>query len=205
VSAFRFVAVLAPLLAALGAAAALAATAGRPPAPRLAWSAAPAAVLLALLAVLSTDGAFVPAAALAVAFWLLALAVFFLAERLRCPPAAAQVAASLAACALSGAVFCFAPVLDHALRSGLDGETLGRRMTLFQELSPLAVLERDVFRADFLHRPYFYAKDIDFASYVHADPSWRSAAVRTAGLAGLFALPAALLALARRRLRGRAA
>jgi hypothetical protein len=72
-------------------------------------------------------------------------------------------------------------------------------MTLFQELSPLAVLEVDVFQSDFVHRPYFYAKDIDFASYLHVEPRWTSAVVRVAGFAGFFALPAALIALARRR------
>ena len=196
-SALRVVAVLAPLLAALGAAAALAFAGRRPFAVRLGWAAAPLGVLLLALA---PGEAFGPCAALTAAFWLLSVAVFLLAEQLRAGPAAAQAAASLVAVALSGAVFCFAPVLDHALRTGLPAEELGRRMTLAQELSPIAVLERDVFRSDFVHRPYFYAKDIDFASYIHPDPSWRSSAARTTGLAGLFAFPAALIAFARRRL-----
>lgn len=202
-SAFRVVAVLAPLLAALGACAAAAFAARSPFPKRLAWSAAPLAAVLLALALLSggePERALGPTSALAASFWLLSLAVSCFVEQLRAGPAAAQIAGSLVAVGLSVAVFAFAPVLDHALRTGLPADELGRRMTLAQELSPIAVLERDVFKSDFVHRPYFYAKDIDFASYIHPDPGWRSAAGRLLGLAGLFVFPAALIAFARRRM-----
>jgi uncharacterized membrane protein len=192
-SALRVVAILAPLLAALGASAALAATSARPFPRRLAWAAAP---LAALLLALAPGEAFGPCAALTAAFWALSVALFLLAEQLRLPPAAAQVASSFAAVALCVAVFAYAPIRERELRLGRDP---GPSMTLFQELSPIAVLEVDVFRSDFVHRGYFYDKDIDFASYLHAPPRWTSAVVRVAGFAGFFALPAALIALARRR------
>lgn len=192
---FRFAAYLAPLLAGLGVAAALAWTEGRPLKTRLAWAVSGVAALL--LPLLPLGRAFAGAAALAGALALLVAAVYLCARGARVPAGAAQVVASLVPVVLYGLVFLFEPVFEHAARTGMSEDALGRRITLGLELSPIAVTTISILGDDFYHRPTFYR--LDFAAYKHAQPAWTGAVAMYLGAAAVFAALAAGLHALRKK------
>ena len=198
---FAFVAFLAPLLAGLAVPAVLAWTAGRPPLRRAVSAGAALGGLLLLLSLCAIGhpprqwGAVL---AITAATALLAAAVALLVEAAGTRPAIAQLCGGLAVCALYASVVLFGPMLDHAATAGLDGPSVGRRITLLLELNPLAATAIDVFRDDLYHRPVFYA--LDFASFQHEPPRWTSASGRYLALAAVFGAMAAGLHALRRRL-----
>lgn len=196
-TAFRFLAHLAPLLAGFGAAAALAFTEGRPPQRRLAavgLAVGGVLVLTALAGLFDAPRAIPAATALSASLAALVAAAYLLLRAARVPSGPAQVVASLLPVALYALVFVCVPTTE----AGLDEAALGRRITRVLTLNPIAVTTISVLGDDFYHRPTFYR--LDYAAYKHAPPTWGGAVAGYLGAAAVLgALAAGLFAAIRRK------
>jgi hypothetical protein len=173
-AAYRFLAILAPLLAGLAAAWALAATEGRPPLKR--------ALRVGIVLLLCLP--FGKAGLIAVALALLVSTAYLAARGLRVPPGPSQVAASAIPVLLYSILFLMGTYL---------GELGDRGITLGLELNPISVISISVLGDDFYHRPTFYR--MDFAAYKHAPPVWTGTVLMYLSAAGVLGV----LAFALRR------
>ncbi len=191
-TAFRFMAYMAPPAAAVGVAAALAVTRGRSVRRRIAAAcSAHGAVLLALCPAAAGES---PAALHAVVlvtsgFALLSAGFFLFVESLRLPPEACQVAVGLLTAGLLGSVFLVAPALRHAEESGAAAELISRRIAGALDVNPLMVIGYSVFGCDLARSRAFYP--LGLADYQFSPPRWQSSAAGYA-LAGFVFFAGAL-------------
>ena len=197
---FRYLAYVAPLAVGFGVPAVLALTSAAPVRRRMvAALAVLGGVLVVLGAAALTESAraFGQVALLLAGLAVLVAGFFQLCAAFRLPPEMCQIVASLLVVALMSTVFCFPPVLEHALEVGMSGDDISRRITLALDVNPFMVMGYSIFGHELLHSPTFYR--LDLADYQFAPPRWQGTALGYA-LAG-FSLFAAALGLTALRLR----
>ncbi len=157
----------APLLAGLLVPAALAWSAGRAARLRIRAAGLAAGVPLLLLLILSLPDALprgLASAGVTLSVSLLAGGLYLLLEALRCPPVAAQTAASLVAPALIASLFVLGPGIPE---SG-DGAAISSRITWLLALNPYSVLAYAIFDIDLLTLRAFYSNHL--AGYPYGLP-----------------------------------